>query len=399
MNDKVIISNHHCHDNMCRCFRNKTTSRNLKSLRKVISSKKLCQGSTGDGKSYSTGVINQQNKMKLSKPKLTAKSDLNFGKNLQKNCRMSELCLQCGDTVRKMESGMEQIRKNMGTDNHSHTTQPKCISIASQKPNARNLSSGECAYKTVQQYYRNENFAHSSESVHAFNSRNKLKASLSTINETAEETGAEEMELDSLKDVLYEIYPEATPEEMGYFDIENNNSIKQIEEFRQNNYFECHSAKSRVAFNTSTRLGGHKCVYRFYLNERLFPVPLNTDHHNNVRCIDCHLPVGKTKETSSCNGTIQAKVKLGDETQDMILMLPVKEPLIIKEKRKELQSVVNPEVLYFGIIKLNPNGDSLFNSTRPSNSLALKYQKGYKEFVNKDSYKYECAENGDVIII
>ncbi|KPI98952.1 hypothetical protein RR46_10270 [Papilio xuthus] len=186
---------------------------------------------------------------------------------------------------------------------------------------------------------------------------------------------------------------------MGYYDLEKQNNIKEINEFRRRNYFECHSAKSRIKTKASTTtLGEHKCYYRFYLNERLFPVPLNTDYQNNIRCVECKLPLDENQVSQSCNGTIQAKVKLNNKLQDMILMLPVKEPLIIKERRMEVQSSKS-DILYFGLIKLSSDGDSKFNSTQPSNSFALRYQKGYKEFENIQSYKYDCIDSDDVIVI
>ncbi|CAG5047342.1 unnamed protein product [Parnassius apollo] len=411
MNDKAVncVGNYN-NFNSSNCIKSKTYSYKPRTLKKVIPSKSFIQRCSGDRKGCSTGTISHLDKKSVGKPKVTTKSDQTFNKNAPKKIVKPDLCKQCGDVDEKVKGGTKQLEVNELSDHsktpiacdgntkfHKNTSKHQMEKICSRSANNEGYN------HTVQQYYKNENFALSSESVHVTPSKNKRKPPLSTIIESSEVSISEG---NTSKAVLYEIYPESNDEEVGYFDVNRWDNIKEIKEFRQRNYFECHSAKSRIKVKDDTSiLGEHKCLYRFYLNDRLFPVPLSTDYHNNIRCIECKLPleeatkINKPNSQNSINGTVQAKIKLNDKVQDMILMLPVKEPLIIKEKRKEMQNIVDPEVLYFGIIKLNSTGDSVFRSTCPTNSLALKYQKGYRELVNNEVYKYECVNEGDVIII
>ncbi|OWR54836.1 hypothetical protein KGM_206824 [Danaus plexippus plexippus] len=113
--------------------------------------------------------------------------------------------------------------------------------------------------------------------------------------------------------------------------------------------------------------------------------------------MECQLPLNIKDEQNSVNGTIQAKVKLNNEVQDMLLMLPVKNSLIIQERRKDAKK--EEDSLCFGIIKLNLNGDSIFNRNKPDNSLALRYQKGYEEHSRRKEYNYQSLLNDDVIIV
>ncbi|XP_045539231.1 uncharacterized protein LOC123722195 [Papilio machaon] len=394
MNNKSYLNQHF--DDQCNLF--KPVRRNPfvfrpKTLRKLVPSQAIIHNEhKNDKKSCSTSILTHPDKQ-LSKPRKTTKSDQTFNKNIAKIKSRPDICKKCGDEVIDKPEYKNIHHRN---ENIAITRSFQEAHISSQNLNKeipRNIP--KINYKTIEQYYKNENFALSTESVHASQSKNIIKP-LSTIKETSEVTLSKPK---SSKDILYKIQMETIPEEMGYYNLEKQDNIKKINEFRRRNYFECHSAKSRIKTKASTTsLGEHKCLYRFYLNERLFPVPLNTDYQNNIRCIECKLPLDETRVSQSCNGTIQAKVKLNNKVQDMILMLPVKEPLIIKERRNEINNV-NPDILYFGLIKLNTDGNSLFNSTQPSNSFALRYQKGYKEFENIQSYKYDCIDSEDVIII
>lgn len=380
--------------NLSQCVRRSPFLFKPKTLRKVVPSQTIIDHEhTTDKKSCSTGILNHPNKP-LSRPRKTTKSDQTFNKDIPQIKSRPDICKKCGDEV--IEKPNNKVNKNHKDDITGTTSNHIATHIPFQnltKQTSRNMPN--INYKTVEQYYKNENFALSTESVHG-TSKNITKPSLSTIKETSEVTLTKPK---SSQEFLYQIHPETIPEEMAYYDLDKQNNIKEINEFRRKNYFECHSAKSRIKTKASTTsLGEHKCLYRFYLNERLFPVPLNTDHQKNIRCIECKLPFDGKRLSQSLNGTIQAKVKLNEKVQDMLLMLPVKEPLIIKERRNELLNA-NSDVLYFGLIKLNKDGDSMFNSTQPSNSFALRYQKGYREFENVETYKYDCVDSEDVIVI
>ncbi|XP_068623779.1 uncharacterized protein [Battus philenor] len=362
-----------------------------KSLKKVISSKALIQNGQAEGKCCSTGTMGQP----VHKPKKTTKSDLTFDKNVPNIYIKSGICKQCGDVLAKnsktAHKNMRNHEKTVPTSSHYNDMVETPLKYGTASLKSNNLSN--TTQESIHQYYKNEKFAQLSTSDYVTQSKIQQKPSLSTIREI--DTSVPKSKSSH---VLYEIYPESSPEEFGYFDYNKHDNIREINEFRRKNYFECHSAKSRVNTSSASSIGTHKCIYRFYLNERLFPVPINTDHHNNIRCIECKLPLDDTRTSSSINGTVQAKVKVENNVQDMMLLLPVKEPLIIKERRKELCNVVDPEILYFGIIKLNSNGDSIFNRTLPNNSLALKYQKGYRRYENDCSYKYHCVGDRDVVI-
>ncbi|XP_047538328.1 uncharacterized protein LOC125071934 [Vanessa atalanta] len=343
---------------------------------KVITKKIICSSSE---KSCSTGTINNNKNSRITTPKKTTKSHFNFGQCLSKNF---DYCKTCGDVASRSDNrtlSTAKITKSQVQD--SHTVPFNSINIPTSKKYPNNHK------KQIQQFYRNENF---NQSTHSFNATDNLKKiSLNTILEQSEnksQAGTEKS--------IFEIYPDSD-EEIGFMDCDNN--FKNIKEFRNKNYFECHSAKSRVNSKSSVPNLKHKCIYRFHLNERLFPVPFTTDHKKNIRCVECYLPLDKNISSSNINGMIQAKVKLNDEVQDMLLMLPVNDSLIV-EQRSKIQND-EEESIYFGIIKLDINGDSIFNRTLPEDSLALRYQKGYKELSREEKYTYESVGENDVIII
>ncbi|KAG6457844.1 hypothetical protein O3G_MSEX010516 [Manduca sexta] len=354
--------------------KNKSASR-IVVPKKILISKKLT-GSTDEGKSSSAGVISNA----LPKVKKTAKSDLSFNKKPVRKASSLDVCRKCGDSL-----------QNRNTDSQSEISRYKTNqNLCTTSFNTNNRNNTNCERtKSVQQYYMNENFDLSTESVHE--TEHIRKTSLNTIKELPEARTISD-------DTIFRIHSESESEN-GFLDVDDEDVIKSLKEFRNKNYFECHSARSRIKnVGSATALGDHQCVYRFYLNDRLFPVPLNTDYNNQIRCVECHLPMEmKPQDSNKINGTIQAKVKLGDELKDTMLLLPAKEPLIIKEKRTEDRS--NLEEVYFGVIKLDINGNSMFGSTQPNNSFALKYQKGYKEYVNRYSDCYKGVDQNDVIVI
>lgn len=367
-----------------------------------------------DGKSCSAGIINCYKKPPIVKPKKTTKSEVCCNRKfiLKKSV---DFCKKCGDvceppnktTVSKTKAGtetptdlaalqrdiyltekLEQIlEKVQSIPNDIGLNNP--IGIQEKETKPQNVKNKD----PVEQYYKNENFRQISESAHAIENVLKKISSLDTIKELPEVPTLVESQKSSHSKGI-NIY---------YDSEEDYDSIKQLREFRKNNYFECHSSKSRIDSKAcTTALNDHKCVYRFYLNDRLFPVPLHADRHENIRCVECNLPIDlqKRKSKDSINGTIQAKVKLdsGNDTQDMLLMLPVRDTMIIKEKRKEKKKV-EEDVMYFGVIKLNSSGYSVFNQNLPSDSLALKYQKGFQEYDNSKGYIYETVNEDDIIEI
>lgn len=370
---------HNCAFNSC-----VTKKMAYRPLKKVIPSQKLGPNSSKEIKSCSTGVIHSNKKLQECKPRKVTKSDIHFDQNKS----LIDFCVKCGDSMPKDEKVGRKKSSNFNAVYSPYDELETQVSFDKERTKNKNLCNKK---KMVQQFYKNENFMPSVSSVKDNNSKSKMKT-LDPITENIEA-------INDSSETIFKIYPNTT-EEIGYLDPEDDKNIEDLKEFRKKNYFECHSAKSRVSTKGSvTSLNDHKCVYRFYLNDRLFPVPLNTDHHDSIRCIECYLPLEELKsdKEDSINGTVQAKVKLGDEIQDMILMLPVNKPLIVPERRRIKNEKEN--VVYFGIVKLNYNGDSIFNRTLPNDSLALKYQKGYKEFINKEAYQYEKVGKDDVIVI
>ncbi|CAH2093366.1 unnamed protein product [Euphydryas editha] len=341
--------------------------------KKVLTSNNICCKSE---KSNSTGVIRKKRESNVTTPKKTTKSDLSFN-HLNHNI---DCCKTCGDTpsrpANKIISNSKLGRNQIGDYN-----------VPLNKTNQQITRKYSNNHKNqIQQFYRNDNFQQSSHSVNTTDNMKKL--SLNTILEQSEKVSNTDKS-------IFEIYPDSD-EEITFMDPDDSDNLMKIKEFRNKNYFECHSAKSRVKDNIAT-IKNHKCVYRFYLNERLFPVPINTDYKDNIRCIECYLPLQNTHNTN-INGTIQAKVKINNEIQDMLLILPVNNSLIVNEKRKKVHSKED-ESIYFGIIKLDLNGNSIFNRSLPEDSLALRYQKGYKEFSKIDKYEYESLVNNDIVII
>ncbi|KAG7303273.1 hypothetical protein JYU34_011741 [Plutella xylostella] len=336
--------------------------------RRVIASKKAFPA---DGRSFSTGKLDP--KPASPRSKKSSKSDSVVTKKEQhKLC--PGCCHKCGDSFNQEEPFNRFCNTSRATP-----SQNKKLSI-------------KIACSGVQQYYRNENFQESSGSIRE--AKTPRQPALDPINETPEKSTTH----DSGEIV---ILTESSDSD-GCIDFEDHKSLMEIKRFREKYFFECHNSKSRVYKNKcgSKNSDNHKCVYRFYLNDRLFPVPLCTDHNNSIRCVECHLPLEERGESAEINGTIQAKVKIDDdeEAQDMTLFLPVKDSLIVREKRLD-KNKQNEEILYFGVVKLNRDGDSMFEPNAPSNSLALRYQKGYKELKKIDNLVYGPSDNGKVIIL
>uniref|UniRef100_A0A2A4JQP5 Uncharacterized protein n=1 Tax=Heliothis virescens TaxID=7102 RepID=A0A2A4JQP5_HELVI len=352
------------------------TDRTQKSAPKKVLTSKI--SSCMESKSCSSGV---STKKCTAKPKKLTKSDSTVTVQKSENGEVVDYCKKCGDG-----KSTGEVRDKIGTIVSAMNV--KCV-----KNDNRIKKISKKSSKPVQQYYKNENFYIYDESSHETPNKDNKKQSLDTIKEVSEMHSASE-------DSIFRIFSDSE-EEVTFIDPSSDENIKKLKEFREKNYFECHSAKSRIKSKVSaTSLNEHKCVYRFYLNERLFPVPLNTDYNNKVRCVECQLPMDIKQESSSdkINGTIQAKVKIGaSDTQDMLLLLPVKDSLIIEERRKENRQ--KSDYVYFGVVKLSPDGQSIFNRTLPENSLALKYQKGYQEYQDDGRFHYKEIKDDDVIII
>lgn len=334
---------------------------NRPNLKKIVFSQQIST-ETKDKKSSSTGVI------------FSTKSKARTFKTTKSDCFMNEspskldFCKKCGDSE-------DQVNSKLGNSSDPCNLASLKRIIHSKKPKQDGIIG-------LQQHYINKNFKPSTESLP---DSTPNKVSLDTIKEQPESVNSE--------DGIFRIYDDCSTEEIGFFNTDDKDNIKNIKNFRSTNFFECHSAKSRLSIANNEK---HHCIYRFYLNERLFPVPFNADFNENIRCMECNLPVQDEKDLSR-NGLIQAKVNLNNQVQDMLLMLPVKKHLIIKE-RKKTNSKKDLDSVYFGIIKLDLNGDSIFNRTLPEDSLALKYQKGYRQFTDKPSYDYS-TKNDDIVII
>lgn len=368
--------------------------------RKVVLSRKL--GNCSE-KSCSTGILT--NKPNSNRTRKGTKSDVSISSRY--TGKSFDYCKKCGDTSRNTtyisttrDSNPPKVRNANSTIIIRNDVEVSSkYSSENGRRNGNIKINGNGKSKSVKQYYKNENFR-SNDSIHE-TENDFRRMSLDTIKELPETHVASDNIQTMAEDNVFEIYSDS--EDVGFLDVNDSENIENLKKFRDNNYFECHSVKSRVdSKGSAISLSNHKCVYRFYLNDRLFPIPLSTDHHDNVRCVECHLPMelNVNPDVVRANGTIQAKVKLDDKNgpQDMILFIPVKDSLIIKERRKQIKK--EDDVVYFGVIKLDKYGNSVFNSTLPTDSLALKYQKGYREYCEKnDSVKYRGIEKDDVIII
>lgn len=349
--------------------------------RRVISSRMLPSHIDGS-KSCPAGVLDIDRISKtlpIARPKKTTKSD----SIIKKSNKDLDFCKKCGDAVSKTNNSKSNTKSTSSSGKLSDTSRTKSI-ITNERPTH------------VDQYYRNENFRRSSESIQDVENGFK-KMSLDTIKELPERRSSEASKLKTDKSEIFDEYP---IEDIGFVDTEDMGSVKTLKEFRDKNYFECHSAKSRIENKISAiSLKDHKCTYRFYLNDRLFPVPVSTDHQDNIRCVECHLPLNlrNSDDATQANGFIQAKIRLGQGApQDTVMFLPVKDQLIIKERKKDEKK--EEEAYYFGVIKLDKNGNSIFNQNLPSNSFALKYQKGYKEYHQNEKYRLESVDSNVIVI-
>lgn len=412
---------------------------------RAITSKKVPPKTSKDCKSLSNMEPGYK-ESGIVRPKKTTESDVCCSQNLitriRRNC--FDYCKKCGDTLpssatvsseKMIDINIREERRNY-TGKSSHTTdeiRSKKSSNSIEKTSHDEIVQRPKIYnkinpiknplkkpcvgsipdklvlpsrdptRSVQQYYKNENFQPISDSAYEINSDMKKISLLETIKEMPEITTIIDDDSSSLESTLFRITNDTDTD--GKLDTDE---LQKLKAFRDDNYFECHNTQSRVKTKGSvTSLTNHQCSYRFYLNERLFPEPLNMDHNQNIRCVECHLPMELSKNSLTSrrpiNGTIQAKVKIGSdkESQDTLLMLPVKDSLIIREKRKERQrEVEKPDIVYFGIIKLDAYGNSVFNKTLPENSLALRYQKGYKKV--EDSSSGHCflrMKENDIVYV
>lgn len=407
---------------------------------KTIPTKKVPSKASKDSKSLSS-MESGFKKSGIVRPKKTTKSDVCCSPNAIINRNCFDYCQKCGDALPSTAENMtdiiiEQEKRNYiellshSTAGNRSKTSTKIKEKSSQDKNFKGrkinnetnpkkiptkracigsnpeklVITGRDPTRSVQQYYKNENFQQISESSSEIHIDMKKISLLETIKEMPEAPTMIDDDSSSLESTLLRIINHEDTERK--LDTDEYNAIHKLKAFRDDNYFECHNTESRIKTKGSvTSLENHQCSYRFYLNERLFPEPLNIDHNHNIRCVECHLPMEQNSLTSRrpINGTIQAKVKIGsdEESQDTLLMLPVKAPLIIREKRKERQRVVEePDIVYFGIIKLDAYGNSVFNKTLPENSLALRYQKGYKKIEGStDDYSFQRMEKCDIVYV
>lgn len=426
-----------------------TTSTSTKS-RKSAGCKSVPPKSTPTNKTPSKtskdckSLTNMESGFKKSgivKPKKTTKSNMCCSQNVIINRSCSDYCKKCGDalpstTENMIDKSIKQERQNY-TEVLPHNTAEsrikkstrikekpsqdeffKCstinnkrnhIKIPLKRPyivsNSDKLEIREPT-QSVQQYYKNENFQQISDSSYEIHNDMKKISLLETIKEMPEVPTMMDDDYSSLESTLFGIFNQTDTEKKLHTD--EYSALQRVKAFRDDNYFECHNTQSRIKRKGSvTSLENHQCTYRFYLNERLFPEPLNMDHNQNIRCVECHLPMelseNSLKSKRPINGTIQAKIQIGsdDQSQDTLLMLPVKDSLIIKEKRKERQREVDrPDIVYFGIIKLDAYGNSIFNKTLPENSLALRYQKGYKKIEgSSDDHSFQKMEQCDIVYV
>lgn len=383
-------------------------------------------------------------KSEIVKPKKTTKSEVCCSRNVIINRSCFDYCKKCGDTLPYIKEVTteettdliikEERKKYLKTPSHiaenrshesmkikenysqdtickahqtSKKTNPKKTILKRTdiglNPEKVVINSREPT-RPVEQYYKNENFQEISDSAYEIDNEIKKMLLLETIKETSEVPTMIDDESSSLESTMLRLIDHTDTE----LDNDEYNTIQKLKAFRDENYFECHNAQSRIkSRGSATSLENHQCTYRFYLNERLFPVPLNMDHNENIRCVECHLPLELSEKSLASKrpivGMIQAKVKIGceEESQDTLLMLPVKDSLIIKEKRKQRErDTYKPDIVYFGIIKLDAYGNSMFNKTLPDNSLALRYQKGYKKFESRrDDHSFQKMEYGDIVYV
>ncbi|KAJ0173353.1 hypothetical protein K1T71_011529 [Dendrolimus kikuchii] len=238
------------HSKHCSSINGKTFTKTVIPKRILISRK--ISKNFHDGKSCSAGVINKTEKH-LVKPKKTTKSEVSFPRI--KDDASDDYCKNCGDYL-----------KHHNDDSSTNIIDAPDFHIPTLINSINSKIAKNDRRKSIQQYYKNENFNYSTNSIIENNDHLK-KTPLDTIKEDSE--------MKFKTEDIFEIYTDS--DSSNGLDLDKEDNVRQIKEFRQNNYFECHSTKSRLKTKGSvTSLQDHKCVYRFYLNDRLFPVPFAT---------------------------------------------------------------------------------------------------------------------------
>ncbi|KAF5285221.1 hypothetical protein FQR65_LT13336 [Abscondita terminalis] len=134
-------------------------------------------------------------------------------------------------------------------------------------------------------------------------------------------------------------------EEVNYYETpfqskEIEKNLKDLNTFRKENYFDCHSTQ-----NLNDKLDDHVCLHKFVLNERLMPQPLNPDPFGTSRCTYCNRPMDFIESS--------------------------KPP---KEKSKGVTEIQIPTNLHKFAKLLDSSGK--LKVVHPYNSIALRHQKG-----------------------
>ncbi|KAB0796072.1 hypothetical protein PPYR_10133 [Photinus pyralis] len=135
--------------------------------------------------------------------------------------------------------------------------------------------------------------------------------------------------------------------------------LQNLETFRKDNYFECHSS----ANIHDVPVGDHKCVHKFVLNNRLIPEPLNADPFGTSRCVRCNKPMRiKAEEERSKPLTQRARPRITPNAINIAGETNV----------TEIQIPAN----FNKLLELFQETATNISKVKPTNTLALRHQKG-----------------------
>lgn len=149
-----------------------------------------------------------------------------------------------------------------------------------------------------------------------------------------------------------------------------SDSLKNLENFRENNFFDC--------FSTATvkqDVPEHKCLHKFTVNDRLYPLPLNSDAYGVSRCSICNMNITDDKNIAKISQNVEIQTSSKNDFYNISKryqnnLMP--KYINIAKKNEKIQVQIPDERIANELCALNIRP----YTCQPLNSYALRHQKG-----------------------